>query len=83
MDLKFTKETLAKMLTNSVLVEVCPPLGGTTRMTRVYMLPSGGYMSVFERPPTEAALPPLECAAAFSAEPPRGAGTRVPAQQPD
>jgi hypothetical protein len=70
MDLKFTKEELVKMLTNSVLVELCPPLGETPRMTRLFKLPSGGYLSVFERPPAEREPPPLERAATFSAEPP-------------
>ena len=70
MDLKYTKEALVKMLTNSVLVELCPPLGGTPRMTRMFTLPPNGYLSVFERPPTERAPPPLERAATFSAEPP-------------
>ena len=71
MDLKYTKEALVKMLTNSVLVELCPPLGGTPRMTRLFKLPSGGYLSVFERPPTGRKPPPLERAApTISAEPP-------------
>jgi hypothetical protein len=71
MDLKYTKEALVKMLTNSVLVELCPPLGGTPRMTRMFTLPSGGYLGVFERPPAEREPPPLERAApTFSAEPP-------------
>ena len=71
MDLKFTKEALVKMLTNSVLVELCPPLGGTPRLTRMFELPPGEYLSVFERPPTGRKPPPLERAApTISAEPP-------------
>ena len=65
-----TREELAKTLTNSVRVKMFPPLGGPPIMIRVYYLSPGEYVSVFERPPTEPALPPLECAAAFSAEPP-------------
>jgi hypothetical protein len=65
-----TIEELVKTLTNSVRVKLFPPLGGPPIMIRVYKLSSGEYVSVFERPPTEPALPPLECAAVFSAEPP-------------
>jgi hypothetical protein len=69
MDLfNFTKEELAKTLTNSVLVMLFPPLGGPTIMIRVYELSSGEYVSVFERTTTEPAPP--QCAAAFSVEPP-------------
>jgi hypothetical protein len=53
-----TKKELAKILTNSVLVELHPPLGGTI-LARVYMLPFGEYMGVFERTTTEPAPPPL------------------------
>jgi hypothetical protein len=64
-----TEIELAKMLTNSVLVTLYPPLGGTI-LTRVFMRPPGEYTSVFERTTTEPAPPPLERAAAFSAETP-------------
>jgi hypothetical protein len=66
---QFTGKELAKTLTNSVLVTLYPPLGGTI-LTRVHRLPSGEYVSVFERTTTEPAPPPPERAAAFSAEPP-------------
>ena len=66
-----TREELVKTLTNSVPVKLFPPLGGTPIPIRVYLLSTGEYVSVFERPPTEHALPPLECAAVFSAEPRR------------
>ena len=54
-----TIEELVKTLTNSVPVKLFPPLGGSPITIRVYKLSSGEYVSVFERPPTEPALPPL------------------------
>jgi hypothetical protein len=64
-----TKQELAKTLTNSTPVTLLLPLGGTTQI-RVYLLSTGEYVGAFERPPTKHALPPLECAAVSSAEPP-------------
>jgi hypothetical protein len=63
-----TEKELNKILSNSTLVKLHPPLGGTI-LTRVFKRPNGEYTSVFERTTTEPAPPPLEHAAAFSAEP--------------
>ena len=64
-----TREELAKTLTNSMPVKLFPPLGGTPIPIRVYLLSTGEYVSVFARPTTVPAPPPLERAAAFSDEP--------------
>jgi hypothetical protein len=64
-----TEKELNKMLSNSMLVKLHPPLDRTI-LTRVFKRPNGEYTSVFERTTTEPAPPPLEYAAAFSAEPP-------------
>ena len=76
-----TKEELVKTLTNSVTVKLFSTLGGPPRTIRVFKL-SGEYVSVFERPPTEHALPPLECAAVFSAEPPPAPALAEPPTAP-
>ena len=48
-------------------------------MTRLLKLPSGKYVSVYERPPTGCKPPPLERAApTFSAEPPTAPALAAP-----
>ena len=66
-----TMEEFVKTLTNSVTVKLFSPLGGPPRTIRVYKL-LGEYVSVFERPLSEPALPPLAqpLTAPAPAEPP-------------
>ena len=77
-----TREEFVKTLTNSVPVKLFPPNGGTPIPIRVYKLSSGEYVSVYERPPTDHALPPLECAAVFSVEPPPAPALAEPPTAP-
>jgi len=76
-----TIEELNKMLSNSTLVKLHPPRGGTI-LTRVFKKPNGEYTSVFERTTTEPAPPPLERAAAFSDEPPTAPALAEPSNGP-
>ena len=69
MNITCSRKELAKTLTNSVPVTLFPPLGGEIPI-RVYLLSTGEYFGVFERPTKVPEPPPLESAAAFNDEPP-------------